>query len=166
MKKIYFLVAFLFVFNVLNVQIVTIPDARIKSKLLAASSSTTIVKDLAGNYFKIDSNANGKIDSEEALRVNKIVCCRNRDADLTGIKSFINLWFLDCSIKLIAALDITGLIHLQNLNCFFDWIPTLDVSSLVNLQTLSTLKSFYCALIYSKDDYFGWEGADFRNNSV
>jgi len=56
--SLFFLLCSLFSFG----QIVNIPDANFKAKLLEASPSNTIAKDLAGNYFKIDANGNGEIE--------------------------------------------------------------------------------------------------------
>lgn len=47
-------------------QIINIPDAKFKVKLLQSSPSNSIAKDLNGNYFKIDANGNGEIEVSEA----------------------------------------------------------------------------------------------------
>jgi hypothetical protein len=60
MKKIYFL--FLLVVFQVNSQIVNIPDANFKAKLLQADVTNYIAKNLSGNYFKIDQNNNQQIE--------------------------------------------------------------------------------------------------------
>ena len=52
------LLQLLFLFTIFsNAQIVNIPNANFKAKLIAANASNTTAKDLSGNYFKIDTNS-------------------------------------------------------------------------------------------------------------
>jgi len=81
-----------------NAQIVTIPDAIFKAKLLSADVTTTVAKNLSGAYFKIDANNDGQIQQSEALEVsyldlNCISCNGNatKIASLQGIQYFTNL---------------------------------------------------------------------------
>jgi hypothetical protein len=83
-----------------NAQIVIIPDANFKAKLVLASPVDTIAKDLTGNYFTIDANNDGEIQTGEAAQVSflNIVCedCSNAQQylaiqSLEGLDSFINL---------------------------------------------------------------------------
>ncbi|MFN3640336.1 MAG: T9SS C-terminal target domain-containing protein, partial [Flavobacterium sp.] len=50
-------------------QIINIPDANFKAKLLEASPSNTIARNTQNQYFKIDSNNDGEIQLSEALEV-------------------------------------------------------------------------------------------------
>lgn len=61
----------MFVFSFANSQIVNIPDANLKTKLLLANNTSghQIAKNLNGDYFKIDSNNDGEIQFSEALQV-------------------------------------------------------------------------------------------------
>lgn len=60
-KKLYFsLLAFCFL-SFANAQIINIPDANFKSKLLATNITNQIAKNLAGNFFKIDTNSDGNV---------------------------------------------------------------------------------------------------------
>ena len=136
MKKLYFLVVALCVFNGLTAQIVTIPDAYFKEKLLAASSSNATAKDLAGNYFKIDSNFNNQIELSEALQVSNLNVSGSTISSLQGVLSFTNLQNLNCSYNQIKLLDLGGLTNLQILNCSNNQINSLGLGGLTNLQIL------------------------------
>jgi len=139
MKKYYFLLFGLLFFNMLKAQIVNIPDANFKAKLLAASPSNTTAKDLAGNYFKIDSNNDGEIQVSEAQNVGSLQLIDSIILSLEGISSFTNLIDLDCSYNLITSLDVTALIKLQSLNCNHNQITSLDVTTLIDLV------NFFCS---------------------
>ena len=65
MKNIYFLVIALCVFNGLSAQIVNIPDANFKAKLLAVNAA----KDINLNFIVIDKNGDNEIQITEALNV-------------------------------------------------------------------------------------------------
>ena len=69
MKNLYTFFALVLTIFTSNAQIVNIPDANFKAKLLAASPSNQIAINLAGNYNKIDTNDNGEIEQSEALQV-------------------------------------------------------------------------------------------------
>ena len=56
MRKYYFLVLGLLFFSGVKAQIVNIPDANFKAKLLQASTTSQIAKDTLGNNIKIDIN--------------------------------------------------------------------------------------------------------------
>nr|WP_315232397.1 T9SS type A sorting domain-containing protein [uncultured Flavobacterium sp.] len=142
MKKIYFLVIALCFFTTVKSQIVSIPDANFKAKLLSASSGNTIAKNLLGNYFKIDSNYNNQIELTEALQVSYLNVSSSTLSSLQGILSFTNLQNLYCSNNKITSLDLGGLINLQNLYCSNNQISSLNIAGLMNLRDL------YCEINY------------------
>ena len=67
MRKFYFLLLGLLIFSGVQAQIVNIPDANFKSKLLAASTNN-----VTAYYIKIDTNNNGEIEVSEALKVTAV----------------------------------------------------------------------------------------------
>ena len=69
MKKLYAFLVLAFTVVAGNAQIVTIPDANFKAKLLSADTTNQIAKDLSDNYFKIDANNDGEIQESEASQV-------------------------------------------------------------------------------------------------
>jgi len=93
----------LFVFLMLSLgiqaQVVNIPDANFKNKLLSSSASNTVAKDLSGNYFKIDANNDGQIQQSEANQVGALEVIHpdpygvnniNPIQSYQGILSFVN----------------------------------------------------------------------------
>ena len=136
MKKLYLLFfAFCFGFS-LSAQIVNIPDAAFKDKLLEADVVNGIAKDSSDNSIKIDSNNDGEIQDSEALLVYKLYLVNNTISDLTGIVSFQNLQLLSILVNSITSLNLNGLTNLQDLDCGYNNISTLDVSGLLNLKKL------------------------------
>jgi Leucine-rich repeat (LRR) protein len=136
MKKIYFLLLSLCLFTSLNAQIVTIPDAIFKAKLLAASSSNGIAKNLVGNYFKIDANNNGEIEVSEALQVKELYVNNSLITSLVGISSFTNLQNLKCQFNQLTSLNLSGLTNLYTLWCYVNQLTSLNVSGLTSIQSL------------------------------
>src|SRR6478609_1320990 len=97
MKKIYFLVTFLATFYT-QAQIVNIPDANFKAKLLAASTSQSIASietpdsnGQVGSYSAIDTNNDGEIQVSEALLIKWLNISSPTITSLTGVNSFSNL---------------------------------------------------------------------------
>jgi Leucine-rich repeat (LRR) protein len=137
MKKLYFLLIAFCVFNGLKAQIVNIPDANFKAKLLSARTNNTIAKNLLGNYFRIDSNFNNQIELSEALQVSYLNVSGSTISSLQGILSFTNLQNLNCSYNQINSLDLGGLTNLQILDCSSNQINSLGIAGLTNLQILN-----------------------------
>jgi Leucine-rich repeat (LRR) protein len=136
MKKIYFLLLAFCFFNGLNAQIVNIPDANFKAKLLEANYSNTIAKDINGNSIKIDVNSNNEIEANEALSVYFLSVESSNIDDLTGISNFSNLYRLYCSGNKLTLLDLKGLKNLVYLHCNDNQLTALDISDLNNIQYL------------------------------
>ena len=148
MKKIYFLLLAMCFYTAVNAQIVNIPDAYFKAKLLAASSSNTTAKDLAGNYFKIDANSDGQIQVSEALLVKQLNLISAAISSLDGITSFTNIQILNCQSNLFSSLDVSVLTNLQTLNCGnTQYLSSLNVSGLTNLQTLNCSRAYALPLL-------------------
>jgi Leucine-rich repeat (LRR) protein len=140
MKKIYFLFLAVCLFTAVNAQIINIPDANFKTKLLEAKSYNYIAKDANGNYIKIDTNNNNEIEVSEALAIYDLYIYNSEISDLTGITFFTNLTSLNCNQNQISSLDLTGLSNLTLLNCSSNQISSLDLTGLSNLSIL------YCYL--------------------
>jgi len=152
-KTYFFIIAFLFSLTI-NAQIINIPDVNFKAKLLEASTTNELAKDLAGNNIKIDINNNGEIEQNEALLVYRLFYTTpppflipNNDnpgavnsnyniADLTGIEYFTNLQKLDVSGNQLTSLNISALTQLNYLNCTSNNITSLNINGLVNMVYL------------------------------
>lgn len=147
MKKLYFSLLTLLLCFVANAQIVNIPDANFKAKLLSASSDNPVASNqIPENYYgsvstynTIDTNNDGEIQVSEALMIKFLSVNLSNISNLQGINSFSNLVTLSCNNNQIANLSsINGLTNLKFLDCFNNQISSLNVSSLTNL------KSLYC----------------------
>ncbi|PDS22996.1 DUF7619 domain-containing protein [Flavobacterium branchiophilum] len=136
MKKLFFLLTALTSFLSLEAQIVTIPNANFKAKLLSANSTNTIAKNLTGSYFKIDSNNDNEIQVSEATQVSYLSVPNASITDLTGISSFTGLTQLYVDKNQLTSLDATALTNLVTLSCYQNQINNLNVSALANLKYL------------------------------
>ncbi len=149
MKKLSFLLLVFCFFTTANAQIVDIPDAKFKAKLLAASSSNTTastetsVYNSSNNswslpyYNKVDTNGDGEIQISEAKQIKYLYLNNSSITDLRGIEAFTNLQTLLCDENRITNLNVSALINLVGLNCNNNQLTTLDVSTCINLQILS-----------------------------
>lgn len=116
--------------------LVSIPDANFKAKLLAADFNNLIAKDLNGNYFKIDANSDSEIQTTEAEQVSYLYLKQSGTASLEGISAFINLLELRCSENQLTAIDLTGLTNLLELHCSDNQLTALDLDVVPELQLL------------------------------
>ena len=156
----------LFLSCVSNAQIVNIPDANFKAKLLQASPSNSIAAEtyVIGSYppvyVKIDTNNDGEIQVSEALNIHYLDLGGSDISDLTGIEQFVNLRYLNCLQNDLNTLNVSLNVNLLFLNCTNNQLSQLNVSNLVSLNTLScgsndltqlnisnliNLKNLYCA---------------------
>ncbi len=143
MKKIYFLLVALIAYTTAQAQIINIPDANFKAKLLEASPSNYIASavNTLGNtsypYVSIDTNGDGEIQVSEASAIQYLNVSYSQIVNLEGINSFVNLRFLECKYNQIAALNVSGLTYLEYLYCPNNQIATLDVGGLLFLRQLN-----------------------------
>lgn len=134
MKKLFLFL--LLVCGLAQAQIVNIPDANFKAKLLQADVSNTIARDLSGSPFKIDSNNDGEIQLSEAQQVSGLSVQESNIGSLIGIVSFTNLKELYCYGNILSQLDLTGLSQLEILNFSDNQVLNFTATSLNNLQYL------------------------------
>jgi uncharacterized repeat protein (TIGR01451 family) len=135
MKYYYFFT--LFLGFAATAQIVNIPDTVFKNRLLESSSTEYIAKNLAGVYFKIDTNNDGQIQVAEAAQVSYINVQGIGATDLTGILSFVNLQTLNCAVNQITFLDLHGLTQMTGLSCSNNQLTSLNVDGLVNVTSMN-----------------------------
>ncbi|WP_264521468.1 leucine-rich repeat domain-containing protein [Flavobacterium sp. N1994] len=141
MKKYYALFVITLLGFVGKAQIVNIPDANFKARLLAANAAINIAStqtpDDGGNvtsYNSVDTNNDGEIQVSEALAIKWLWLRSVSISDLTGIESFSNLQVLTCINDNLTNLNVSALTNLRRLNCTNNQIPSLNVSGLTNLQ--------------------------------
>ena len=104
-------------------QIVIIPDANFKAKLIALG---------------VDTNNDNDIDQGEAIAINNLDVSFSNISSLVGIEEFVNLQILNCQNNLLTTLDISQNVNLITVNCVENQLTSIDLSQNSNLQT------FYC----------------------
>ncbi len=116
MKKIIYLLLLFSVFA--NAQIVNIPDANFKTRLLQSSTTVGTARDINGNNMAIDANLDGEIQVSEALLVYGLYIssygASNNILSFTGINSFTNLVGFGASFNQ-ASINIDGLLNLKTI---------------------------------------------------
>lgn len=136
MIKNYFSLVLIFFFYAAGAQVVTIPDANFKARLLTSSSINSVARDLSGNPVKIDKNNNGFIEASEASNISYLDLSFSQIMSLEGISSFINVTYLDCKINAISSLDVSHLNKLVTLNCNGNKITSLSLSTSAVIETI------------------------------
>ncbi|WP_291133235.1 DUF7619 domain-containing protein [Flavobacterium sp. UBA7682] len=149
MKKIYTLLVLLFAVSIANSQIVNIPDANFKAKLLAAGPNNTIASTQTPIYYPIiawslassssvDTNGDGEIQVSEAQAIKWLDVKSSNISSLTGIEAFNNLIYLDCSYNQLSSLNVSNLTNLNNLNCRYNQLQSLlNISNCISLIQLA-----------------------------
>ena len=154
MKKLYFLF-FLTIGLLANAQIVNIPDANFKAKLLSAISTNNIASTQTpiydgttdswsvSSYNVIDTNSDGEIQVTEAQAIKWLdVSGGSYINNIEGIEAFSNLQVLICEYIELPTLDASSLTNLIFLNCNFNQLTNLNLSTntaLINLGCQSNL---------------------------
>ena len=133
MKKLYTFLTLTFIVFIGNAQIVTIPDAAFKAKLLSASSSNNIAQNSTNANFKIDANNDGEIQQTEAMQVYRLNVRNATISSLAGINAFTNLRNLNCGSNLLTTVNISSLSNLTFLYCDINQLSTLDLTNTINL---------------------------------
>lgn len=160
MKKLYFLFFLVFGLSVYAQNpndIVYIPDANFKARLLQASPNNPIASNAVGQSIKIDTNNDGQIQISEALNVYRLGVGASNIQSMVGIEAFLNLDTLTCNNNQLTSLDVsqntaltwincphnqlTSLILPHNtvltyLSCHNNQLTSLDVTQNISLETL------------------------------
>lgn len=139
MKNVYFLL--LFIFGTAQAQVVTIPDANFKDKLLEAATTNNIAKDENGVSIVIDTNTDNEIQVSEALTVFELNIINSGIGDLTGIDAFTNITHLLCDQNNMNVLDVSALVNLVELTCSDNNLTELDLSGNPNLEFVWALSN-------------------------
>ncbi|MCF6130157.1 T9SS type A sorting domain-containing protein [Flavobacterium sp. AS60] len=142
MKFFYLSISLLFMSLSAVAQIVNIPDANFKARLVMASSNNQIAYNSSNNAIKIDSNNNGEIEVSEALLVYKLNLISSnfpessRISNVTGLSAFQNLRVLKCIQNNLTQIDLLSLPLLEEFDGSYNSFSSLDISNLVNLKKL------------------------------
>lgn len=161
MKKIVLLLLFT---SLANAQIINFTDTNFKAKLLSASISNSVAKDVNNFSVAIDTNNDSEIQVSEALLIYSLNVMNSAIADLSGIDSFVNLRVLNCDQNTLTSLNVTSLTELTNLDCSGNPLLALNVSGLNSLKRLSCLGTEFTTLNVSS--LTNLEFLDFTNSFV
>ena len=117
-----------------NAQIINIPDANFKAKLLQAD----VTNDICG-FVKVDANNDGEIDQSEALQVTVTINMPNANInDITGIEFFTNVvFYIGFGNNNITSINISSLIHLKEIDLSSNQLTSLTISGATALERLS-----------------------------
>ncbi|WP_284653750.1 DUF7619 domain-containing protein [Flavobacterium terrisoli] len=137
MKKLYALLVLLFTAVTTNAQIINIPDANFKAKLLAASPTADIAWGINGK-IKVDTNDDGEIQESEALLVIELNLSSSNISDLTGLEFFSNMDYLVANNNQLTSFPFNGALpNLSWLNLSSNNLTTLSLSNFNSLWFLA-----------------------------
>lgn len=143
MKK--YLYLLLFFSSFVNAQIVNIPDANFKAKLLSADISNGTASTyydfynfdhIPSNFIKIDINNDGEIQYSEVQNIQFLDLRNSNISNITGIEAFVNIKFFICTQNQISNLNTSSNLSLRELYATSAGIESLDVSANLNLRIL------------------------------
>jgi len=134
MKK-YLLLLLLASFSV-EAQIVNIPDANFKAKLLEANPTSQIAQNALYQNIKIDVNNDGEIQESEAALVHRLNVSYSSITSLEGIRYFINLNDISCVENLITQLNFSGMLYLNSIDARDNLISEVDFSDCLDLTSI------------------------------
>ena len=123
----------IFIVGTINAQVINIPDANFKAKMLSASLSNDVAYDINSNSIIIDTNNNGDIEQSETLLVFSLDVSNSNISSIQGLAYFTNLMELRCNNNLLSVLDVSSNINLYYINCNNNLLTTIDTSSLNDL---------------------------------
>ncbi|MCD2260539.1 DUF7619 domain-containing protein [Psychroserpens luteolus] len=143
MKRILLFLFLISFYSTIHAQIVNIPDANFKAKLLEADWDNGIAASASYDSEIIDTNGDGEIQVSEAQLITGLTIIASSISDLTGIEAFTNLETLNCRINNLTSLDLTQNTNLISVNCSINSLTTLNVTGLQNLSRLIASSNFY-----------------------
>lgn len=116
----------------IEAQIVNIPDANFKAKLLEASPSNTIAQNNSNQNIKIDINDDGEIQENEALLVRKLDVSNASISSLEGILSFTDIHEINASYNNLSSVNFYNLIDLSRIKLNNNNFVSFDVILVFN----------------------------------
>lgn len=137
MKKL--LLTFLLMAGIAEAQVVNIPDANFKTKLLAADVNNNIATSTSNMPMKIDANNDGQIQLSEAQLVRTLNVGSSGISNMSGIENFTSVFFLFCDNNLFATVDVSDLINLCLFHCQNN--PNLEAVFIKNGSSLCVFES-------------------------
>ena len=130
--------------------VLPIPDAVFKARLLASSSTNDTATDPYGNYFAIDTNQDGEVQRGEvwklkSLRVNQTATTPDADkiADLSGMELFPNMTSIQFNYNKLTSIDVSNMAKLRGMSCSHNQLTSIHWA-----QTLQGLNCAYNQITY------------------
>ena len=128
MKHVYLLLLLFLTITTAQAQIVNIPDANFKAKLL-------------NHNPVIDTNGDGEIQVSEAEAVTGILnisynSFEEKITNMTGIEAFVNITDLYFTFQMVSNIDLSNNLKLKKLDCSGNVLTSLNVSNNVLLTDL------------------------------
>ena len=121
MKYIFILLSLLFTFSI-QAQVINIPDANFKAKLIALG---------------LDDNGNGQIEMAETVEVYILNLQNSNISSLEGIQYFTEMDWLDCSGNNISDLSVLNTFsYFSYLSCSNNNLTSLDLSNFSSIMYL------------------------------
>lgn len=163
MKHIYLLFTVL-LGGFLHAQIITIPDANFKAKLLEANATNGIALNMNESPVVIDSNNNGEIEVSEVQNIKALNLSNSGISDLNGISSFVNLKWLTCSNNSLTTLDLGNSIVLISLNAHHNSLNSISVNFEEYVEGIDL--SFNSLTSFALDNCINWETLNLSHNQL
>jgi len=82
-------------------------------------------------------NGDGRVLTSRANQVTSLDVSSMHISDLTGIKNFTSLSYLNCNNNELTTLDLSGMINLTSVNCHGNHLVSINLAGMSNLVTLS-----------------------------
>ncbi|MBK9255059.1 MAG: T9SS type A sorting domain-containing protein [Saprospiraceae bacterium] len=130
MKNI-FILLFLAFSTLSTAQIVNIPDANFKNRLLSCAICAVHADGTNG----ADKNNDGEIQQSEAESIVKLFLPNSNIISLAGIEAFKNLKDLNCQSNKIVSINLTANSQIKTLNVVSNSLTSIDISNQIQLDS-------------------------------
>ncbi len=117
-------------------QIINIPDAALKAKLLSASLTNNVAQNALGST-SIDLNTDGEIQQSEALLITNLNLESSGISSLEGLQYFQGLMALNVDLNDLVTIDLETMPALIWLSCRNNDLTTINLAGLEHLVFLS-----------------------------
>ncbi len=136
MKKTLLLLSLLFL-GIVQAQIVNIPDANFKDKMVNASTDNPAARDINYNPIVVDTNNDGEIQQSEALAVYVIHVGGANISSFVGIEAFSNVQEVVAGSNNLTTFDATVLPNLKKIFISDNYnLISINVSGMTSLEEL------------------------------
>ncbi|MES2486983.1 MAG: T9SS type A sorting domain-containing protein [Bacteroidota bacterium] len=147
-------------------QVISIPDAALKNKLVTSAPDYNMVAaDSSGDFIFADANGDGEIDQDEADDIRELYLQNSGIASLEGLQYFSNLRVLYVQYNSLTAFNAAAVTDLRELNCAHNQLTSLTVAGLDHLEILMCNNNQLSALAFTGMEYLVSVNCSFNNIS-